>query len=129
MKSNQKQQTTIIVKGDYVQEKHVDYQIGDIASGGIGVMIGVRPLESERTSSQAAHGENGGGKAAEVHNTPYENDYVALVEWLAVEKEQGRDWYRLNNHNRSAMCRQLTEQLGWVVDQNSLLKAQERLTR
>lgn len=60
------------------------------------------------------------------HVAPYENDYAALVEWLAAEKEQGRDWYRLNNHNRSAMCRQLTEVLGWVVDQNSLQKYQNR---
>lgn len=60
------------------------------------------------------------------HVTPYENDYAALVEWLAQEKAAGRDWYRLNNCNRSAMCRQLTEVLGWVVDQNSLQKHQNR---
>lgn len=110
-----KEGTTIIVKGDYVQEKHVQYQIGDVASGGIGVMVS--PPQSPLKE---------GSVEREVRNTPYENDYAALVEWLAAEKEQGRDWYRLNNCNRSAMCRQLTDVLGWVVDQNSLQKYQNR---
>ena len=64
-------------------------------------------------------------KAKEATNLlPKENDYKAMVEWLKVEKEQGRDWYAMNNHNRSAMCRELSQIVGWVVDQNSLRKAQ-----
>ena len=57
---------------------------------------------------------------------PNKNDYNALLEWLQTEKEQGRDWMAINNHNRSAMCRQLSDLLGWVVDQNSLRKAEQR---
>jgi len=34
-----KERPNIIVHGDHVDYKHVDYQIGDIASGGIGVNI------------------------------------------------------------------------------------------
>lgn len=62
----------------------------------------------------------------EAHTTPFENDYVAVVEWLEEEKRRGTDWYKLNNNNRTAMCRQLSQQFGWTVDQNSLGKAQKR---
>lgn len=55
---------------------------------------------------------------------PPENDYKALLKWLNTEKEQGRDWYAMNNYNRSAMCREISPIVGWVVDQNSLRKAQ-----
>ena len=61
-----------------------------------------------------------------LHTTPFENDYVAVVEWLEEEKRRGTDWYKLNNNNRTAMCRQLSQQFGWTVDQNSLGKAQKR---
>lgn len=61
-----------------------------------------------------------------LHTTPFENDYVAVVKWLEEEKRRGTDWYKLNNNNRTAMCRQLSQQFGWTVDQNSLGKAQKR---
>lgn len=61
-----------------------------------------------------------------VHERPYENDYMQVSAWLEKEKAQGRDWYEMNNRNRSAMCRQLTEEFGWVVSENSLRKAQNR---
>lgn len=57
---------------------------------------------------------------------PRPDDYEQLVAWLASEKKNGRDWYALAGNNRSAMCRQLSELLGWTVDQNSLRKAQNR---
>lgn len=67
--------------------------------------------------------------AKQPHSTdnhlPYENDYKAVVEWLQAEKEAGRDWYKINNNNRSAMCREISNVLGWVVDQNSLRKAEQ----
>lgn len=80
-------------------------------------------VEGQRSKDEGQRSKDEGQK---LHNLPYENDYVALVEWLAAEKQQGRDWYELNNRNRSAMCRQLTDVVGWVVDQNSLLRAQQR---
>lgn len=61
-----------------------------------------------------------------LHTTPYENDYVAVAQWLEVQKRDGIDWYKLNNNNRTAMCRQLSNIFGWTVDQNSLRKAQKR---
>ena len=57
---------------------------------------------------------------------PQENDYQALVQWLAAEKALGNDYYTEANYNRSKMCRNLSDKLGWVVDQNSLRKAQNR---
>lgn len=56
---------------------------------------------------------------------PKENDYKAVVQWLQSEKEQGRDYYAEAGNNRSRMCREISNILGWVVDQNSLRKAQE----
>ena len=57
---------------------------------------------------------------------PGENDYVALLAWLEEQKNKGIDYYAAANMNRSKMCRQLSNILGWTVDQNSLRKAQQR---
>ena len=57
---------------------------------------------------------------------PRENDYIALVAWLEEQKTKGIDYYAAANMNRSKMCRQLSDILGWTVDQNSLRKAQQR---
>ena len=57
---------------------------------------------------------------------PRENDYAALVAWLDAEKAQGRDYYADAGMNRSRMCRDLSDILGWIVDQNSLRKAQNK---
>lgn len=61
-----------------------------------------------------------------VSTTPAENDYAGVIEWLADEKAAGRDWYELNERNRSKMCREISGLVGWIVDQNSLQKAQNR---
>ena len=60
--------------------------------------------------------------------TPYpsENDYTALVLWLAQQKLIGNDYYAEADYNRSVMCRRLSLIFGWPVDQNSLRKAQNR---
>lgn len=65
-------------------------------------------------------------KADGAERRPRENDYAALVAWLEVEKAQGRDYYADAGMNRSRMCRDLSEILGWIVDQNSLRKAQNK---
>ncbi len=57
---------------------------------------------------------------------PRENDYAALVAWLEAEKAQGRNYYADAGMNRSRMCRDLSDILGWIVDQNSLRKAENR---
>ena len=57
---------------------------------------------------------------------PPENDYQALAQWLAAEKEIGNDYYAEAGFNRSRMCRELRKILGWTPDQNSLRKAQNR---
>ncbi len=59
----------------------------------------------------------------------HKDNYVELVEWLAKKKDEGRDYYAEAGNNRSKMCRMLTKELGWVVDENSLRKAQERLLK
>ena len=63
---------------------------------------------------------------ADVLAYPQENDYNGLVAWLEEQKAKGIDYYAAANMNRSKMCRQLSEILGWTVDQNSLRKAQQR---
>ena len=57
---------------------------------------------------------------------PQENDYQALVQWLAAEKTLGNDYYAEAGYNRSKMCRNLRKILGWEPDQNSLRKAENR---
>ena len=62
----------------------------------------------------------------EQERRPRENDYAALAAWLETEKLQGHDYYADAGMNRSRMCRDLSEILGWIVDQNSLRKAQNK---
>lgn len=57
---------------------------------------------------------------------PQENDYQALVQWLAAEKTLGNNYYAEAGYNRSKMCRNLRKILGWEPDQNSLRKAENR---
>jgi hypothetical protein len=49
------------------------------------------------------------------------------VDWLEYEKKEGRDYYAYANNNRSLMCRNLSKIVGWIVNENSLQKAQNRL--
>lgn len=66
-------------------------------------------------------------KAEEESDTlPQENDYQALVQWLAAEKTLGNNYYAEAGYNRSKMCRNLRKILGWEPDQNSLRKAENR---
>ena len=55
---------------------------------------------------------------------PQEGDYQAVVKWLQLEKEKGVDYYAQAQFNRSRMCRQLSNIFGWIVNENSLRKAQ-----
>lgn len=57
---------------------------------------------------------------------PSENDYTALVAWLEEQKANGVDYYVAANKNYNKMCRQLSDILGWKVDQKKLQKAQQR---
>jgi len=75
--------------------------------------------QSEMPPRKAAHMTCGGSE----ERMPNENNYKEVVDWLAEEKAAGRDWYKMNDNNRSAMCRQISNIVGWVVDQNSLRKA------
>jgi len=59
-------------------------------------------------------------------NYPPKGNYVRLVAWLKQEKEAGRDYFAEADYNRSEMCRRLSKIVGWVVDENSLRKAQNR---
>lgn len=50
------EKTIINVAGDYVQTKHVDYEIGNVEQGGIGIqIINNAPAEQETISQSAEH--------------------------------------------------------------------------
>lgn len=68
------------------------------------------------------------GEEARQQTTTYprENDYAALVLWLEQQKANGTDYYAAAQFNRSKMCRQLSDILGWTVSENSLRKAQNK---
>ena len=101
-------QTIINVAGDYVQHKEVQYEIGNIETGGIGFQI----INSKEEGAQSLY--------------PRSRDYKAVVEWLEKKKQRGEDFYAGSNYNRSEMCRKLSKIFGWEVDENSLQKAQNR---
>ena len=57
---------------------------------------------------------------------PLKDNYSEVTQWLEQQKLSGSDYYAEANYNRTAMCRRLSNIFGWVVDQNSLRKAQNR---
>ena len=57
---------------------------------------------------------------------PKEGDYSALVKWLEIEKQNGNDYLADADFNRSKMCRNLLNIIGWEPNQDSLRKAQNR---
>ena len=57
---------------------------------------------------------------------PQEGDYSALVKWLELEKQNGKDYLADADFNRSKMCRNLLKIIGWEPNQDSLRKAQSR---
>ena len=57
---------------------------------------------------------------------PAKDNYAQVIEWIEQQKQRGTDYYAEANYNRSAMCRRLSDIFGWIVDQNSLRKAQNR---
>ena len=64
-------------------------------------------------------------KAEEVTTKlPQEGKYQKLAEWLDAEKTLGNDYYADAGYNRSKMCRDLKNILGWTPNENSLRKAQ-----
>jgi len=97
------------IAGNYIAEQHIDIHDN-------------HNCKIYATSSPEQETENG----ADVLAYPCENDYSALVAWLEAQKSKGIDYYAAANMNRSKMCRQLSDILGWTVDQNSLRKAQQR---
>ena len=69
-------------------------------------------------------GEPESHQQSDISSQPSEGDYQAVVAWLEKEKKQGTDHYAEAGFNRSKMCRNLSDIFGWIVDQNSLRKAQ-----
>ena len=57
---------------------------------------------------------------------PMKDNYSEVTQWLEQQKLKGNDYYAEANYNRTAMCRRLSDIFGWIVDQNSLRKAQNR---
>lgn len=58
---------------------------------------------------------------------PYPNDYVGLVHWLNIQRAIGNDWYAKYNGNRAEMARQLTQTVGWLIDDFAFRRAEKRL--
>ncbi len=57
---------------------------------------------------------------------PKVGNYQDVMQWLEQEKIDGRDHYEEAGRNRTKMCKNISEILGWEVDQNSLQKAQNK---
>ena len=101
--------TIIHVAGDYVQHKEVQYEIGNVENGGIGIQI--------------VHGKEDEGNSL----YPRKGDYAGVLAWLERQKEKEHiDYYAASGYNRSKMCRKLSEIFGWEVSENSLRKAEEK---
>ena len=110
IKNMSKEERPIIhVAGNYIAEQHIDIHDNNNCN--------IYATEAPREQSQPAETRS---------SFPAENDYISLVAWLEKQKSQGVDYYAESGYNRSKMCRELSDIVGWIVDQNSLRKAQNR---
>lgn len=57
---------------------------------------------------------------------PKKGKYDDVLDWLAQEKEDGKDYYAEAGNNRSNMCRIISPIVGWEVNENSVQKAENR---
>ncbi len=57
---------------------------------------------------------------------PPKGKYKELALWLEEEKKEGRDHYLDANNNRTQMCKNISEIVGWDVKENSLQKQQNK---
>lgn len=108
MKKESTPQTVINVAGNYIAEQNIDIHDNTHCT----IYATEAPQKTPPTETD---------KAALL---PQEGDYQAVVKWLQVEKEKGEDYYAQAQFNRSKMCRQLSNIFGWIVNENSLRKAQ-----
>lgn len=53
---------------------------------------------------------------------PAPNHYVELYKWIQQEKALGHDYLAEANGQRTTMCKNLSDILGWLIDANSLGK-------
>jgi len=83
-----------------------------------------------RTSNEGEEADSStrpdGANPQELHGKeplPAESNYVMLARWLRNQTEAGRDRLAEAGGNVSLMARQLSEELGWAVDDCSLRRA------
>lgn len=53
---------------------------------------------------------------------PPAHDYKKLYEWIQQQKQQGRDYLAQADYNRTKMCKELSAQIGWIIDPDTLGK-------
>ena len=111
MKKESTPQTVINVAGNYIAEQNIDIHDNTHCT--------IYATEAPQATQEKPQTET--EKAALL---PQEGDYQAVVKWLQLEKEKGEDYYAQAQFNRSRMCRQLSNIFGWIVNENSLRKAQ-----
>lgn len=115
MKKESTPQTVINVAGNYIAEQNIDIHDNTHCT--------IYATEAPQATQEKPQTET----LIEIDNAiilPQEGDYQAVVKWLQLEKEKGEDYYAQAQFNRSRMCRQLSNIFGWIVNENSLRKAQ-----
>ena len=115
MKKECTPQTVINVAGNYIAEQNIDIHDNTHCT--------IYATEAPEATQEKPQTET----LIEIDNAiilPQEGDYQAVVKWLQLEKEKGEDYYAQAQFNRSRMCRQLSNIFGWIVNENSLRKAQ-----
>lgn len=105
--------------------KHIGYNVEHMTINMSGGTL-VQHADLVQASGEVVVQNEPDGKIEEEHSCPPENDYRALVRWLADEKKRGNDYYAEADYNRSKMCRNLLKIIGWWPNQDSLRKAQMR---
>lgn len=106
--------------------KHIGYNVEHMTINMSGGTL-VQHADLVQASGEVVMQNEPDGKIIEEeHSCPPENDYRALVRWLADEKKRGNDYYAEADYNRSKMCRNLLKIIGWWPNQDSLRKAQMR---
>lgn len=60
---------------------------------------------------------------SQTENYPPKDNYSAVRSWLTQQCQEGVDWLAQCRGNKAELARQLTDQFGWLVDDNALRKS------
>ena len=105
------------VAGNYIAEQHIDiHDNQQVVVGGLGDE-GISGLGDERREASGERRED----ANDILGIPHKGKYTEVRHYIEERKRFDEEFRAyVENHTRVALCKRLTEEFGWTVDQYAL---------